>query len=327
MKLSKWLTITVTVTLSHACAGPQSALAPAGAEAERIIWLYWWMATGAVLVWIAVVAVGVYYGRPHPPSPSRRRDRALIIGAGVVFPIVVLTVLLAYGLAMLPPLVARAPEGSLQIEVHGKMWWWRVRYMTPVGTIEGANEIRLPVGEPVQFVLTSDNVIHSFWVPSLGGKMDMIPGRTTYLTLHPTATGVFAGACAEYCGTAHAFMRFFVEVMEREAFDQWLAHQATTASTPPDTLAMRGGRTFLASGCGACHTVRGTQAGGAIGPDLTHVASRMSIAAGTLPTNQEALTQWVAASERIKPGVHMPAFHMLPPEDLQAIGAYLQGLK
>ena len=327
MKLSRCLTIVITVVLSNACAGPQSALATAGAEAERIARLYWWMAAGAIVIWIGVVALGVYYGRPHGPAPSRTRDRWLIGGLGVAFPIVVLTGLLAYGLAMLPPLVARAPDGSLQIEVHGEMWWWRVRYVTPAGPIEGANEIRLPVGEPVQFVLTSDNVIHSFWVPSLGGKMDMIPGRTTYLTLNPTTTGVFAGACAEYCGTSHAFMRFFVEVMERDAFDAWLRHQAAPAGPPRDAEAAHGGALFVSTGCNACHTVRGTAAGGRIGPDLTHVGGRMTVAAGMMRTDRGTLTEWVTHAERIKPGVHMPSFRMLPPEDLRALGAFLQGLQ
>ena len=313
--------------LTAGCDGLQSSLDPAGLEAARIARLYWWMASGAIVIWLGVVVLGLYYGRPHAASPSRRRDRLLIVGAGVVLPIVVLTGLLTYGLAMLPPLVARAPGGSLEVQVVGEQWWWRVRYPTAQGTIELANEIRLPVGEPVQFVLASDNVIHSFWIPALGGKMDMIPGRTTYLTVRPTRTGVFAGACAEYCGTSHAYMRFFVQVMERAAFDEWLQQQALDAQAPDTAQAERGRQVLAASGCGACHAVRGTAARGVIAPDLTHVGSRLSLGAGMLPNDEQEITRWVSSTERIKPGVHMPAFRMLPSDDLQALGAYLRGLR
>jgi cytochrome c oxidase subunit 2 len=318
----------VFALLAGGCGGIQSSLAPAGREAARIAQLWWWMAIGALLVWIGVVLLGLYYGRPHDASPNRARDRWLIVGAGVAFPIAVLTVLLAYGLSMIPPLVARAPEGSLVVEVEGELWWWRVRYPQPDGSaVELANEIRLPVGEPVQFRLSSDNVIHSFWIPALGGKMDMVPGRTTFLALNPTAVGTYAGACAEYCGTAHGFMRLLVQVTERVSFDAWLASQSAPAAAPASPAAQRGRQLVLSNGCGACHTVRGTQAQGVIAPDLTHVASRMSLAAATLPADRAAFERWLAAPQRMKPGVHMPAFAMLAAEDQRAMAAYLEGLR
>jgi cytochrome c oxidase subunit 2 len=310
------------------CSGVQSALAPAGREAEDVARLWWAMAAGALAVWVAVVLLGIHYGRPHDASINRARDRWLIIGGGVVVPVLVLTGLLAYGLSMIPPLVARAPQGSLLVEVEGELWWWRIRYPRPDGsTVELANEIRLPVGEPVQFRLSSDNVIHSFWVPPLGGKIDLIPGRTTYLALHPTRTGVVSGACAEYCGTAHGFMRLFVEVMDRPAFDAWLDGQSAPAAAPSTAEAERGARLVLQNGCGACHAIRGTAARGRLAPDLTHVASRMSLAAGTLPTTRAAFGRWLAAPERLKPGAHMPAFAMLGTEDVRAMAAYLEGLQ
>jgi cytochrome c oxidase subunit II len=322
------IALLVFALLTSGCAGAQSSLAPAGREAARIAQLWWWMAVGAVVVWIAVVLLGVYYGRPHDASPNRARDRWLIVGAGVAFPIVVLTVLLAYGLSMIPPLVARAPEGSLVVDVEGELWWWRVRYPRPDGsTVELANEIRLPVGEPVQFRLSSDNVIHSFWIPALGGKMDMLPGRTTFLSLNPTEVGIFAGACAEYCGTAHGFMRLLVEVTDRASFDAWLANQTAPAAAPAAPVARRGQQLLLSNGCGACHAVRGTQAQGVIAPDLTHVASRMSLAAATLPADLAAFERWLAAPDRFKPGVHMPAFAMLAAEDRRAMAAYLESLR
>jgi cytochrome c oxidase subunit 2 len=179
----------------------------------------------------------------------------------------------------------------------------------------------------VQFRLESDNVIHSFWIPSLAGKMDMIPGRLTYLTVRPTATGVFRGSCAEYCGASHALMAFYVEVMEKQEFVRWLDLQAAPAAAPTEPIARIGEELFLSTGCNACHTVRGTPADGVIGPDLTHVGGRLSIAAGILRNDPNAFRQWIADSERIKPGVHMPGFGMLPDAELQALAAYLEALQ
>lgn len=314
--------------LASACDGVQSTLSPSGRGAERIAALFWWMTGGALLVWVFVVVLAVYYARRATRGRNPRRDRWLILGGGVAFPTVTLTILLAFGLAMIPETVARAPQGSLTIAVTGEQWWWRVRYLPPGReAVVLANEVRLPVGEPVQFVLDSDNVIHSFWIPSLGGKMDMIPGRVNYLTLQPTRTGIFRGACAEYCGTSHALMAFYAEVMEKDAFDRWLDHQASPAVAQSDAQAARGAGLFVSNGCGACHTVRGTSAAGAIGPDLTHVGGRLSVGAGILETRPDKFRDWLARTAHIKPGVHMPEFGMLPDPDLQALAAYLYGLK
>ncbi|HXW07483.1 MAG TPA: cytochrome c oxidase subunit II [Vicinamibacterales bacterium] len=314
--------------LAGGCEGIQSALAPAGREASRIAGLFWLMTVVALVVWIVVIALAVYYGRARPGRRSRMRDRLLIVGGGVVVPAITLTILLASSLAMLPAAVERAPAGSLLVAVTGEQWWWRVRYLPGDGReIVLANEVRLPAGEPVQFRLDSDNVIHSFWIPALAGKMDMIPGRTTHLTVRPTATGVFRGACAEYCGTSHALMAFYVEVMEKTAFERWLDGQAAPAVPMPAGPAARGRELFEATGCGACHTIRGTPAGGLIGPDLTHVGSRLSVGAGILPTSPDEFRRWIARTEHVKPGVHMPAFGMLPDADLDALAAYLAALK
>ena len=322
------LPVLAAAVLTSACEGVQSTLAPSGQGAERIATLFWWMTGGAVLVWMFVVALALYYARRAHRGRNPRRDRWLILGGGVAFPTITLTVLLVFGLAMIPETVARAPEGSLTIAVTGEQWWWRVGYLR-AGREEVvlANEVRLPVGEPVQFVLYSDNVIHSFWIPSLGGKMDMIPGRVTYLALRPTRTGIFRGACAEYCGTSHALMAFYTEVMEKDAFERWLAHQASPAAPPAEPRAARGAELFTSNGCGACHTVRGTSAAGVIGPDLTHVGSRLSLGAGILATRPDQFRDWLAQTAHIKPGVHMPEFGMLPDADLQALAAYLNSLK
>jgi len=312
------------------CSGPQSALDPAGRGAERIADLFWWMAVGAAIIWLAVVSLAVYAIHLEREPHSLRGARLLIIGGGVVVPTVVLAGLLAYGLALMPDLLTPAPEGSLKIAVSGEQWWWRVRYLTSGGndvTVELANEIRLPVGERVEFHLESPDVIHSFWIPSLGGKIDMIPGRKNRLALEPTRTGVFRGACAEFCGTSHALMSFYVVVLEKADFAAWLAHQREPARAPAEPLAMQGQELFLANGCGACHTIRGTPADGVVGPDLTHVGSRLSLGAGILPNDPEAFLRWIAHTEDVKPEVHMPAFGMLPSEELRALAVYLDKLE
>jgi cytochrome c oxidase subunit 2 len=309
------------------CDGPQSSLAPAGRGAEQIADLFWWMFSGAVIISIVVIGLGIYSVRV-PPGPPGRRAGFFIIGGGAVVPTVVLAGLLVFGLAMLPDLSSPAPEGSLKISVIGEQWWWRVKYDSADGEpITLANEIRLPVGEPVEFHLESADVIHSFWIPSLGGKVDMIPGRQTRLKLEPTRTGVFRGACAEYCGGSHALMLFFVVVTEKKDFEDWLAQQAQSATSPTEPLAVRGERAFIASGCGACHTVRGTAAKGVLGPDLTHVGGRMSLGAGTLPNETHDFLRWIADTETIKPEVHMPSFGMLSRDDLLALAAYLDSLE
>lgn len=311
-----------------ACAGPQSSLITASSEAERIASLWWWMAGGGLLIWLAVVALLVYAIRLDRERHSERGARLLIIGAGAALPTVVLGGLLAHGLSMMPSLLALPTDQSLRIEVSGEQWWWRVRYHVPGREpIELANEVRLPVGRRVELTLSSPDVIHSFWIPSIAGKMDMIPGRVTRLPVEPTRTGVFRGACAEYCGASHAHMALYAAVLEESEFARWLESQASPARPPAEPLARRGERLFIENGCGACHTVRGTEASGVVGPDLTHVGGRLSIAAGVLPIDAEAVRRWITDPASIKPGVHMPAFGMLPADDVRAIAAYLVGLQ
>ncbi|HEY0947501.1 MAG TPA: cytochrome c oxidase subunit II [Opitutaceae bacterium] len=310
------------------CRGPQSALAPAGSGAADIAELFWWMAAGAGVVWIAVLALAAYAARARLAERQKRWAAVLIIGGGAALPTVVLTSLLIYGLSLMPRLLARAPDASLRIRVVGEQWWWRVHYRTANGdSIELANEIRLPVGEPVEFELESPDVIHSFWIPALGGKMDMIPGRQTRLTLEPTRTGVFRGVCAEFCGTAHTFMAFTVVVLERAEFDRWLAGQQQPAVEPAGSRSRGGRERFFANGCSACHAVRGTEAKGTVGPDLTHVGSRLTLGAALLPNDAAGFVRWLEQTDGVKPGVHMPHFRMLPREELDTLAAYLDALQ
>jgi cytochrome c oxidase subunit II len=326
-RIATRLVLLANAAVAAGCDGPQSALATAGRDAERIAHLFVVMASGALIVWMAVVVIAVYAIRGKRPQHTERAANLFIIGGGVALPTVVLGALLAYGLPILPAILTPAPEGNLRIEVSAKQWWWRVRYLTDGGGVETANEVRLPVGQRVELRLASSDVIHSFWVPSIAGKVDMIPGRQTRLALEPTRTGVFRGACAEYCGASHALMGLVVVVMEPDDFRQWLARQAEPADTPRQALAIQGEREFVSNGCGACHTVRGSEADGRVGPDLTHVGGRMQIGAGILRNEPDAFLEWIARTDTVKPGVHMPAFHALGPDILSALAAYLDGLQ
>lgn len=306
---------------------PQSALATAGRDAERIAELFIVMASGALLVWLAVAAIAVYAIRRRDQPHSQRAANLFVIGGGVALPTFALAALLAYGLPVLPALLAPGVAGEPRIEVSAKQWWWRVRYLTDMGVVETANELRLPLGQRTDLRLSSGDVIHSFWVPPIAGKVDMIPGRTTRIAMEPTRTGTFRGVCAEYCGASHAIMGFVVVVVEPDELQEWLAHQMRAAETPSVPLAAQGQTQFMANGCGACHTVRGSAADGRVGPDLTHVGSRLRIGAGALGNEPEAFLKWIAHTDVIKPGVHMPAFRALPPDSLSALAAYLDSLQ
>lgn len=316
------------VFLAGACHGPQSALSTAGRDAEVIARLWWWMAAGAVLIWGAVVGLAWFAIRVGPERHSKRAADLLIVGGGAIAPTLLLGGLLAHGLSMMPPLLELPDEGGVRIEVSGEQWWWRVTYHLPNGSsFELANELYLPVGRRTELALVTPDVIHSFWVPSLAGKMDMIPGRVNRLALEPTRTGVFRGACAEYCGASHALMSLYAVVVEEARFEEWLSQQAAPARAATDPVAARGARFFREDGCGACHAIRGTSADGVIGPDLTHVAGRTSLAAGALPNDEASLIHWITRPEATKPGAHMPSFGMLGDARVRAIAAYLAGLE
>lgn len=309
------------------CSGIQSALDPAGDEAATVARLFWAMAIAGALIWSAVIGTLIYATRERRRVQSEHAAGLLILWGGAIIPALLLGLLLGYALWLMPnirPWSAPGEPAGLRIEVEGEQFWWRVRYHPAEGPpVDAANEIRLPVGERVEFTLTSSDVIHSFWIPVLGGKMDMIPGRTNRLTLRAAETGIYRGPCTEFCGTSHALMAFSVVVMEPDAFRAWLAGQAE--SSPG--VGAPGSDLFMANGCQACHTIRGTEAAGRVGPDLSHVGSRETLAAGILPVNADAIAWFVEQPDIIKPGSHMPAFRMLPEADIAAIAAYLEGLK
>ncbi len=316
------------VFASTGCEGIQSTLAPGGTGAQRILDLFWVMLIGAALIWLVTIGIGVWVTRIRRAEYSPRTARALIIGGGAVFPVVVLTALLSYGLFLLPELRAPASADGVRLDVVGEQWWWRVHYNLPGGeAVVSANEVRLPAGSRTAIDLTTADVIHSFWVPSLGGKVDMMPGRTNEIVLEPTRPGIYRGVCAEYCGTSHALMAFSVVVMEPDAFTRWLEQEAAPAQAPSSALAERGRRGFTAQGCAGCHTIRGTTADGLIGPDLTHVGARLSLGAGVLDNDVEGFALWIAATDEVKPDVRMPSYHVLREDEIEAIAAYLEGLQ
>ena len=252
----------------------------------------------------------------------------LILVGGAAVPTVVLGALLSYGLLLMPPLRAEVPADALHVRISGEQWWWRVAYVQADGSVvASANELRLPIGEPVVLTLSSPDVIHSLWIPALAGKVDMIPGRDTQLVLRPEREGVFRGVCAEFCGASHAHMRFLAVALPRAEFDDWLQAQAAPAAEAASAAARQGRDAFLGNGCGGCHAVRGTAAVGDMGPDLTHVGSRLELAAGTLPNDGEALRRWITAPHHAKPEALMPAFDMLPAEDVRAIATWLESLQ
>jgi cytochrome c oxidase subunit 2 len=253
---------------------------------------------------------------------------AFIVGGGVILPVVVLSALLTYSFLLAREQVAVSGDG-LRIEVIGKQWWWEVRYFPPGADepVIGANEVRLPAGQPVEVSLRATDVIHSFWIPNLAGKTDMIPGSVNRMVIQADAPGEFRGQCAEYCGGPHALMAFYAVAMAPDDFAAWLEREARPARTPEEPFLVEGRELFLASGCGACHTIRGIAAEGELGPDLTHVGGRRSLAAGILPNNVGTIAGWIADPQRIKPNNKMPAFNTFSGEELRALAAYLASLE
>jgi cytochrome c oxidase subunit 2 len=256
-----------------------------------------------------------------------RRSLRWIVIAGVVIPLVILTGSYLYTLHTIGQTHAER-DADLTIEVVGHQWWWEVHYVDAAGErwFETANEVHIPAGQRVRFRLRSSDVIHSFWVPQLGGKLDMIPGRTNQFTLQADEPGVYRGQCAEYCAGPHALMAFLVIAQPEEEFRRWAEEQARPAPPVGDPLARAGWEVFSGQACVACHAIRGTPADGDLGPDLTHLASRRTLAAATVPNNRGHLGGWIQNPHRIKPDVHMPAVPM-DSEEFLALLHYLQSLR
>jgi len=309
-------------TLLTACEGIQSTFSTFGSEAESTRALTVTMVAAATVITIAVLGLAVHAVRAPEGRLDHRRGMRVILWLGAIGPTLILATLLATTLPTMRTLAAK--PGDLEIHVEGEQFWWRVQYTPAAGNpVESANEIRLPVGRTVTFLLTSPDVIHSFWIPGLAGKMDMIPGRTNRLVVQATAAGAYRGACAEFCGLSHARMAFDVIAMEAGDFDRWLAGQ----SQPAASADAPGRQLFEEYGCIGCHRVRGLPGGSPIGPDLTHFGSRPTLGAGILPIETRAVASFIRDPSVSKPGALMPSFHDMADEDAQAIARWLMELR
>ena len=320
------LLLTIMPLLSG-CEGVQSVFTPRTPEADSVVTLSFVLFSGAAVIFVGVMGLLAWAilsrGRRPPVRPT-----TIIMAGGFIFPAVTLVVLLSYSVMLSARLTSPPPVEPLRIHVNGHMWWWEVLYEGPDGEeIETANEIRLPVGRPVVVTVTTEDVIHSFWVPNLTGKIDMIPGHVNEIAFTPAEAGVMRGQCAEFCGRQHAKMAFYAVVEQPEDFEAWFQSQAGPAREPSTQELEAGRAAFVDQGCGACHAVRGVPgAVGDIGPDLTHVGSRLLIA-GWLDGSVGNFGGWIASAQHIKPGNRMPSFDQLDGPTLRAMSAWLESLE
>jgi cytochrome c oxidase subunit II len=303
-----------------------SMLDPRGPGASHIANLWWFLFVvgGAVtLVVLALLAVALVRGRRRTADEPPPDATNFVVVGGIVIPATILVAAFAMTIWTDLQLRASGPE-ALRIEVVGHQFWWEVHY--PEQEIRTANEIHIPVGQPVEILVNPADVIHSFWVPQLHGKIDMIPGKTNTLRLQADEPGEYRGICAEFCGLAHAHMHFLVIAEPADEFPAWVENQQLAAAEPNSEILVRGQQLFLGSACVYCHAVRGTTASSDFGPDLTHLASRRTLAAGIIENNRGNLAAWIVDPQTIKPGNAMPGIDM-DSEDLQALVTYLESLE
>jgi cytochrome c oxidase subunit 2 len=298
-------------------------------QGTSIVELFWLAMVPSALI-LAIVLGGIVVvlvrdrGGVNVPDPEPRHyGRALEI-TWTAIPLLLVIVFFGLGLRTMA-VVNAEPEPALRVQVIGHQWWWEFRY--PDLGIVTANELHVPTGVPVRLELLSADVIHSFWVPRFGWKKDAIPTRSNSLSVQVNEAGTYDGACTEYCGTQHAWMRITVVAQPQAELDAWVKAQQTPAAAPTDALAQRGRDLFASSTCVNCHAVAGTNANARVGPDLSHVGSRATIGAGVAQRNADTLQQWIQSPQAIKPGVLMPGYPALGQSDLAALAAYLDGLK
>ena len=332
--LSRTITLLLSLLLA-ACSGFQTPLDPTGDKAAGVAWLFWFFTAVCAVVLLGVVialVAGIVRRRTAAadtatPDASRERRMGVVVGMATATTVLTLIVLTFFSYFATRGLGATSSD-ALRIRLTGKQWWWQIEYedRDPSQSFTTANELHVPVGRPVTLTLLANDVIHSFWVPNVAGKMDLIPGRTNTITFTVQKPGTYRGQCAEYCGLQHAHMALLLIAQSPADFDRWRTSEHADAPTPDDPEEAYGREVFLRSGCVACHSIRGTPAGGLLGPDLTHVGARATLAAGTLPNTRGNLQGWVADPQGIKPGAQMPRLE-LTATDLNAVTAYLAGLK
>ncbi|MEJ1158316.1 cytochrome c oxidase subunit II [Prosthecomicrobium sp. N25] len=317
------------------CSRLPSVLDPQGPEARSLKRLFDVFMIVSGVVWVAVMlALVVVVVKRHPGvrsdpllvDPTRERRGHRLVGALAVA--TGLTVLGLTGVSYAVQRALHAEESGIVIRVTGHQWWWELRYdsETPSRQFTTANEIHVPVGEPVVLELRASDVIHSFWVPAVMGKKDLIPGQANRMRLTVERPGVYRGQCAEFCGLQHAHMGLLLVAEPRADYDKWVEKQIAPADEPVTEEAKRGRDVFQGKACVMCHGIRGTDAGGRTGPDLTHLGGRQTLAAGTLPTSRGTIAAWIADPQGIKPGNQMPLVK-LSADELNAVAAYLEGLQ
>lgn len=327
IKYSHFAVVLYSFLVVHAA--QQSVDDPAGPQAGHIdgLWRLMLYLLSAIYLIVMIVLVVAAFRRRDRAADEKRISRT-VTGS------VIVSTLILFGLLVSSFLVGRAiyftPDKTnlMTIEVNAHQWWWDVRYNNPVPSqiVTTANEIHIPVGQPIAFKLSSADVIHSFWVPNLHGKTDMIPGRTVETWLQADRPGTYRGQCAEFCGHQHAHMALLIIAEPEEQFRAWYQAQLQSAPAPTTATQTQGQQVFLSKPCMMCHRIQGTDAGGRVGPDLTHVASRQTIAAGTLQNTRDHLSRWIANSQNIKPGNRMPPVP-LSNDELNALLDYVQSLK
>jgi cytochrome c oxidase subunit 2 len=326
--------------LGASCRGAQSALDAAGVQSERLENLWWVFFYVCAAVYLAVMAVliAAFFRTPKAdagtaaeirPDAAREKRLSNTVKAAVAVTLIALFALMiiSFRTGRAVNSLAQSPD-HLSIKIKGHQWWWEVEYQdaTPSNNVTTANEIHIPVGRPIKLELQSTDVIHSFWLPNLHGKKDLVPNYPAVFYFQADKPGTYWGQCAEYCGYQHAKMRFMVVAEAAEDFNNWLVSQRQPSARPADDLQKRGQEIFLTSVCTQCHTVQGTPANGKVGPSLTHIASQQYIAAGSLENTREHLEKWVTDPQQIKPGIRMP-MNNYSKEDLAALVEYLRSLK
>ena len=340
-KLWNWGLCFMAGLLSLSCGGRQSAIDAAGIQAgrlESLWWIFFWVTAVVYVIVMIVLLTALFRGKkvredaaPETRPSEHREARARYVIKGLVaVTLVVLFTLMFTSFrtgAAINSLSTDPPD--LAIKVIGHQWWWEINYQdneTPSKNVTTANEIHVPIGRTVKLMLESNDVIHSLWMPNLHGKKDLIPIYPTTFYFRADKPGIYWGQCAEFCGYQHAKMRIMITAESAEEFEKWMNAGRQTPPSPTATLEARGRDIFTSSVCAQCHTIQGTIAAARVGPDLTHIASRPYIAAGSLQNNSDNLTSWIRDPQAIKPGIKMP-MNQYSDEDMKALVAYLTSLK
>jgi len=336
--MRRFLLASPLLLLALGCQRAQTSLYSSGPAAHSIAGMQWLLVIlflvislimWLLIAWAATTRRGTL--EEHAPVDVGGGQGWIAIG-GLLIPFIVLFILFVLGLKLLagfPIQSAHDAHVKPDILIIGHQWWWEVHYLNPQPSLQftTANEIHIPANRPVTLELESHDVIHSFWVPALHGKVDLIPGHPNFVRIEASHSGTFSGQCAEYCGAQHAHMRLLVIAEEPDEYQAWLDQQRKPGVEPTSQEAMEGQKIFLAGPCAMCHTIRGTVAGGRVAPDLTHIGSRQFIASDSFPNNNAYLEAWITHAQSLKPEAQMPNLTQFNGKQLRDLVAYLRQLQ